>query len=461
MFVMSLAKDPDNRNRSRRDVLRVGGLMGLGLSLPDLLHHRALASSGQSFGKAKQVIMMFLHGGHPQQETFDPKPDGPADVRGPFKAISTTVPGTHFCELLPQLARQANKLAIVRSMTHGNTNHVQACLPAQTGHKHPKAFRSRGDFPPSDTDFPPFGAVMDHLRGSDNSLPSWVRIGPLMRRSNGTTLHGQTPGFLGAGYSSFAVDQKLRGDGVEIEALRSPPGLDDIRLTERAQLRKQFNSYTDALQQLGETQRLAPYFERAVSLLASQETKAAFDLSQEKQEVREAYGDTEFGQRCLLARRLAEAGVPMVNISYCHTPSGSWDTHSQNAKKMKESLAPTLDQSVTALLTDLDQRGMLDETLVVINAEFGRTPAINKNQGRDHWPFVYSLALAGAGVQGGAVYGRSDKSAAYPLENPRDPADMAATIYHLLGVDPDTQLYDSIRRPHALVVGSPIAELLA
>ena len=212
---------------------------------------------------------------------------------------------------------------------------------------------------------------------------------------------------------------------------------------------------------LGETKKLAPYFERAVSLLASNKTKAAFDLSQEKPELREAYGKTEFGQRCLLARRLVEAGVPMVNVSYCHTPSGSWDTHSQNAKKMKESLAPTLDQSVAALLTDLQQRGMLEETLVVINAEFGRTPVINKNLGRDHWPFVYSLALAGAGVQGGAVYGKSDKSAAYPLENPRDPADMAATIYHLLGVSPATRVYDSAGRPHSLVVGSPIEELLS
>ena len=162
--------------------------MGIGLSLSDLLSRQADASSG-TFGKAKQVIMMFLHGGHPQQETFDPKPDGPSDVRGPFGAISTNVPGTQFCELLPELSSHANKLAIVRSMTHGNTNHVQACLPAQTGHKHPSDLRSRGDFPPSDTDFPPVGAVVDHLRGSSTSLPSWVRIGPLMRRSNGTTLH--------------------------------------------------------------------------------------------------------------------------------------------------------------------------------------------------------------------------------------------------------------------------------
>lgn len=446
---------------TRRDVLRVGGLMGIGLSLSDVLNQRALASDNRTFGKAKQVIMMFLHGGHPQQETFDPKPAGPVDVRGPFGAISTTVPGTQFCELLPKLSQHAGKLAVVRSMTHGNTNHTQACLPAQTGHKHPSALRSRGDFPPSDSDFPPVGAVVDHLRGAVGNLPSWVRIGPLMRRSNGTTLHGQTPGFLGSAHSSFAVDQSLLGKKVEIEALKNPTGLDGLRLTDRANLRKQFNSFSRELEDLGEAQRLAPHFERAVSLLASKRTKAAFDLSQEPEEIREAYGKTEFGQRCLLARRLAEAGVPMVNISYCHTPSGSWDTHSQNAQKMKDSLAPTLDQSAAALLTDLAQRGMLQDTLVVINAEFGRTPKINSNQGRDHWPFVYSLALAGSGIQGGAVYGKSDKSAAYPVENPRDPADMAATIYHLLGINSDTRIYDNSQRPHSLVIGSPIEEILA
>lgn len=458
---MSLTLPQYDSEPTRRDVLRVGGLMGMGLSLSDVLNQRVLATNTGSFGKAKQVIMMFLHGGHPQQETFDPKPSGPVDVRGPFGAISTTVPGTQFCELLPKLSQHAEKLAIVRSMTHGNTNHTQACLPAQTGHKHPVALRSRGDFPPSDSDFPPLGAVVDHLRGSVGNLPAWVRIGPLMRRGNGTTLHGQTPGFLGAGHSSFAIDQSLLGNKVEIAALKNPRGLDELRLTDRANLRKQFNSFSRELEDLSEARRLSPYFERAVSLLASKRTKAAFDLSREPEDIREAYGKTEFGQRCLLARRLAEAGVPMVNISYCHTPSGSWDTHSQNPQKMKNSLAPTLDESASALLTDLAQRGMLEDTLVVINAEFGRTPKINQNQGRDHWPFVYSLVLAGAGIQGGAVYGKSDKSAAYPTENPRDPADMAATIYHLLGINPDTRIYDNSQRPHSLVIGSPIEELLA
>jgi uncharacterized protein (DUF1501 family) len=282
-----------------------------------------------------------------------------------------------------------------------------------------------------------------------------------MRRGNGTTLHGQTPGFLGKQHTSFAVDQGLLPDDVQIKALHSPADLTTIRLTDRHQLRQQFNQLSQQLDQAAGKQSLDGYYSRAVNLLASARTREAFELSKEPKKVRERYGKTEFGQRCLLARRLVEAGVPMVNVSYCHTPSGSWDTHGQNFKKMKDSLAPDLDTAATALMEDLDQRGMLDDTLLVINAEFGRTPTINKNAGRDHWPFVYSLAMVGAGMQPGAIYGASDKSAAYPASTPHDPADMAATFYHLMGIPADTRIYDSLRRPHALVTGSPIQQLLA
>ena len=448
---------------SRRDVLRLGGLGGLGLTWPQLLQARDQGGTGNSstFGRAKRVIMLFLHGGHPQQETFDPKPTGPAEVRGEFGAISTKIPGVQFSELLPQCAQIADQLAVVRSMSHDNANHVQACLPAQTGHKHPKLFSSRGDFPPSETDFPPFGAVLDHLRSAGNDLPTWVRVGPLMRRSNGTTLHGQTPGFLGKQHSSFAVDQALLPADVKIEALNSQADLTTVRLTDRQQLRQQFNQLSQQLDRVANEQSLNGYYARAVNLLASVKTRQAFDLAKEPPQLRERYGKTEFGQRCLLARRLAEAGVPLVNVSYCHTPSGSWDTHGQNFKKMKDSLGPDLDTALTALVGDLKERGMLSDTLVVVNAEFGRTPKINGNAGRDHWPWVYSLVLAGAGVRPGTVYGASDNSAAYPATTPHDPAEMAATIYHLLGVSPETRIYDSLRRPHTLVNGLPIEPLLA
>jgi uncharacterized protein (DUF1501 family) len=257
------------------------------------------------------------------------------------------------------------------------------------------------------------------------------------------------------------VDQKLRGDNVQVDAIQPSDGLSSMRLTARRDLLQQFDRQRRLAEQSLSARRLDTYYDRAFSLLSSDRTRQAFQLSEEPASLRARYGDTEFGQRCVLARRLAEAGVPVVNVSYCHTPSGSWDTHSRNFKKLKESLAPTLDSAFSALVNDLDDRGRLDDTLVIVMAEFGRTPKINKNSGRDHWPWVYSFAFAGAGVRPGAVFGASDESAAYPAENPVSPADFAATLYHFLGVPASTMLYDKTNRPHHLVVGKTIDGILA
>ena len=437
-------------------------MCGLSVALPQLLEARAAERTtvSDTFGRAKRVIMLYLHGGHPQQETFDPKPNGPSAVRGEFGAISTSVPGVSFSELLPRTAEIADRLAVIRSMTHDNPNHVQASLPANTGHRHPPEVSTRGDFPPSDTDFPPFGAVLDRLQPKRQTLPSWVRVGPLMRRSNGTVLHGQLPGFLGAKNSSFAVDQSLLADDVDVESVRPADELNPIRLRSRHQLLREFDGERRRLNEVASAGNLDAFYQRAFDLLTSDQTRNAFDLGSEPTALRDRYGRTEFGQRCLLARRLVESGVSMVNVSYCHTPSGSWDTHSKNFSKMKTSLAPTLDVAFSALVNDLGERGLLDETLVVVNAEFGRTPAINRNSGRDHWPWVYSLALCGAGVQSGVVHGASDDSAAYPTSHPHAPQDFAATLYHLLGVPADTVLHDSFGRPHRLVIGQPMHEIL-
>ncbi|MCA9118305.1 MAG: DUF1501 domain-containing protein, partial [Planctomycetaceae bacterium] len=393
--------------------------------------------------------------------TFDPKPEGPSAVRGEFSAISTAIPGVQFSEVLPKLATMADRLAIVRSMTHGNPNHVQASLPAGTGHAHSDQLRKRGDFPPSDTDFPPFGAVLSAVQPAASTLPTWVRIGPLMRRSNGTVLHGQLPGLLGQKYSSFDVDQKLLGDNVRVQAIEPQTELTPDRVTERRQLLGTIDQQRGLTEQSTGARDLEMFYQRAFSLLVSPQTRQAFELASEPATTRELYGKTEFGQRCLLARRLAEAGVPIVNVSYCHTPRGSWDTHGNNFRSMKEHLGPTLDTALSGLLIDLEQRGLLDSTLVVVNAEFGRTPKINARAGRDHWPSVYSLALAGAGTAAGNVYGASDESAAYPLHNPHDPADFAATLYHLLGVPPDTLIHDATGRPHTVIIGRPISGLLS
>jgi uncharacterized protein (DUF1501 family) len=421
---------------SRRELLRLGGLCGIGLTLPALFAQRArgAADGRAAFGRAKQVIALYLHGGHPQQETFDPKPNGPSAVRGEFGAVSTSIPGIQFSELLPNTARVAHHLAVVRSMSHANANHVTASLSANTGHSHPPGTPER-DFPPSASDFPPFGAVLDSLRPAATGLPNWVRVGPLMRRNNGTVLHGQLPGFLGAAHASFDVDQELLCDNVRVRAVESAPDLTALRLAARRDLLSEFNAARCAIDHSREVRDLNAHYQRAFALLTSDRTRQAFDLAAEPAKTRERYGHSEFGQRCLLARRLAESGVPMINVSYCHTPAGSWDTHSQNFKLMKQSLAPTFDAGFSALVEDLADRGMLEETLVLVNAEFGRTPVINKNAGRDHWPWVYSLVLAGAGIRAGIVYGAR--------------------------VAGETVIQETDGRPHPLVIGQPIAGILA
>lgn len=445
---------------SRRSALRLGGVFGSGLGLAGLLRQQASAAQTGTFGKARRIIMLYLHGGHPQQETFDPKPNGPSAVKGEFGAISTSVPGVQFSELMPACSQLMDRFSIVRSMSHDNPNHVTASLPAQTGHKHPPG-TPMTDFPPAPSDFPPIGAVLSLLRGSEAKLPSWFRIGPLMRRSNGTTLHGQLPGFLGAKHDHFAIDQKLLGDNIRIKAVEPTIDLSTDRLGSRQNLLREFDKQRRILDREASARDLDQFYQKAFGLLASPATQAAFNIGAESAEMRDRYGRTEFGQRCLLARRLSEAGVPMVNVSYCHTPSGSWDTHSDNFNRMKKSLGPTLDVALHGLVTDLDERGLLEDTLVVVNAEFGRTPKINSRAGRDHWPWVYSLVMAGAGTRPGTIFGASDNSAAYPAESPRTQADFIATLYHLLGVDPESTIHDQLGRPHQLLAGLPIHELLA
>jgi hypothetical protein len=431
------------------------------LLLADLFRARAAAppDARGTFGRARSVIMLYLHGGHAQQETWDPKPDGPAPERGEFGATATSVTGVRISELLPRCARVMHRIAIIRSVSHGNANHVQASLAAMSGHAHPPEAESRGDFPPAPTDFPPVGAVQNALR-EPGPLPTWVQIGPLMRRANGTVLHGQLPGFLGSRHGPLVIDQDLRAGDVRIAALAHDPDLSVERLADRQTLLEQIDGQRRLLDRAAEARGLDGYQQRAFDLVSSPETRKAFDLAREPVAVRDRYGRTEFGQCCLLARRLAEAGVPVVNVHYCRTPTGSWDTHSKHFTQMKESLCPTFDRAFAALVTDLAERDLLGRTLVVANAEFGRTPKINSAAGRDHWPFVYSLALAGGGAGGGVAYGSSDKVAAYPASHPHDPRDVAATVYHLLGVPSDTVVHDQASRPHRLVIGQKIDGLL-
>jgi uncharacterized protein (DUF1501 family) len=281
-----------------------------------------------------------------------------------------------------------------------------------------------------------------------------------MRRNNGTVLHGQSPGFLGPRHSPFTVDQDLLPADVRIDAVSPNPTTPVLRLTDRGRLLNQVERQRRGFDQAADLQTFDAFHRRAFDLLSSSTTARAFDLAAEPEAVRARYGRTQFGQRCLLARRLAEAGVPIINVHFCHTPAGSWDTHGQHFSQMKNLLCPIFDQAFAALVEDLDQRGLLVQTLVLATAEFGRTPAVNRGAGRDHWPWVYSVALAGGGTRPGTVYGASDGIAAYPTANPHDPRDLAATVYHLLGVPADTLIHDQIHRPHALVIGRKIDGLL-
>ena len=446
---------------NRREFLSIGGALGLGLSLPDLLQAQTQTPNrSATFGRARSLILIYLHGGHAQQETWDPKPEGPSAVRGEFAAIPTSVTGTHVSELLPRCSRLMHKLAVVRSMSHRNTNHVQASLPAMTGHVHPPTEQRRGDFPPSANDFPPIGAVVNSLRPAGR-LPNWVQVGPMMRRSNGTILHGQVPGFLGDSNGPLKIDQDLTDNNVRINAVSTNREVPSLRLQARANLLSQVDTQRERLGQLAEVRNFNNFHQRAIQLLTSEDTARAFDLSREPLRVRESYGRSQFGQSCLMARRLAEAGVPVINVHFCHTPRGSWDTHSNHFNKMRNELCPVFDQAISALITDLDERGLLGQTLVLPTAEFGRTPTINRNRGRDHWPFVYSIPFAGAGIREGVIHGSSDNRAAYPTEHPHDPSDLIATVYHLLGVSEETTLYDQINRPHNLIIGQKIDEILA
>jgi uncharacterized protein (DUF1501 family) len=445
---------------SRRQLLSVGGLCGMGLLLPDLFRAQAKPWGDAKHVRAKSVIVLYLHGGHAQQETWDPKPDGPSPERGEFDAIATSVPGVRVGELLPRSAKVMHKLAIIRSLSHANANHVQASLAAMTGHSHPPEAERRGDFPPSATDFPPFGAVLGQLRKA-GKLPTWVQVGPLMRRANGTVLHGQLPGFLGNKHSPLVIDQDLLPAGVKVGAVASSADVPRLRLTSRRSILQAIDGQRRQLDHAAEVRDFDAYQQRALNLLTSAATARAFNLAAEPSAVRDEYGRTQFGQSCLLARRLAEAGVPIINVHFCRTPTGSWDTHGQHFRQMKDWLCPTFDRAFAALVSDLDQRGLLDQTLVLATAEFGRTPKINSSSGRDHWPWVYSVALAGGGCGRGIVYGASDKAAAFPKAHPHDPRDLAATVYHLLGVPADKIVYDQTHRPHALVIGQKIDGLLA
>jgi hypothetical protein len=420
---------------TRRDIIRIGGLSALGLGLGDFFRLQARAGENTPTARAKSCILVWLDGGPSHLEMFDPKPSAPEEVRGPMAAIETNVNGIRINECLNQTANVMDKLAIVRSMTSPLGEHNFGTHYMMTGYK-----------PTPALEYPTIGATLASVGQSKTVLPPYISV-PAFRVGGGQ-LSGN--GFLPSETAPFSVGGNPERPNFRVRDLDFYKGLDLSRLDRRRQIVNKFDEFSRAKDASGsfvENKDL----ERAYNLIASNEAKAAFNLSEESGTVRRRYGmggGNGIGQSCLLARRLVERGVPFVTVN-----SNGWDTH-QNIKNLKERYPgdrnahlPSFDRALGALVGDLSERGMLDETLVVVMGEFGRTPKINSNGGRDHWPNVFSVALAGAGIKGGQIIGSSDALGEFPKENPVTPSDLAATIYTLLGIDPSHELHTSDGRP--------------
>ncbi|MEX0978800.1 MAG: DUF1501 domain-containing protein, partial [Pirellulales bacterium] len=451
---------------TRRELMRIGGLNLLGLSLPALLRAQAQAAPAggdPTFGRAKNVIYLWLQGGPPQHETFDPKPLAPVEIRGPFKPISTNVPGIQFCELLPRIATIADKLAVVRSMSTDDNNHDTSGYWVLTGNKYPGG--SAREIKPSD--WPYFGSVVKMLKPSER-VPalSSVWIPDIIRLNENVTPAGQTGGFLGAQWDPDRFIGDPSDANYRIEGLSLPDDVSPLRLQSRVSLVDQVGGHFDKLAGSQAIRNFDDIRQAAFGLLTSGGARDAFRVRDEPEAVRERYGKNRWGQCLLLARRLIEAGVRLVHVGWPREPGDTavtnpmWDTHTQNADRLQDALCPIFDVGFSALIADLDERGLLDETLVVAVAEFGRTPKINGFGGRDHWGPVFSFALAGAGISGGQTYGSSDKTGGYPASNRVEPQQLTATIFHLLGVAPDATFPDRTGRPMLATHGEPLWNLL-
>src|SRR5262245_50770 len=456
----------------RREFLRAGALAPFGLALPQLLPARAAASAVKVApkGRAKACIVLFMWGGPAQQDTWDLKPSAPAEYRGEFKPISTNVPGLQICEHLPLLAQKADRLAIIRSMTHGDVDHTTATHCTLTGRDIPR----RGA--PRTEDWPSYGAVLARLGRGKGPLPPFVSMMPKVPDGAPRFVeesHGQGAGWMGPLYEPMRIDADASKPEYNVGDFSLQADVPLERTDRRRALLRELEKQTGRMARDLQAATMGSHQERAFSLLASRDVLQAFDLSREPTKVRERYGMNIHGQAVLQARRLVEAGVPLVTVFWQNdgltNVSVYWDTHNRNFIDLKTRLCPVSDRATTALLEDLEQRGMLDETLIVWTGEMGRTPRVGQSvvggagagkDGRDHWPQCFTTVLAGGGIKGGVVHGSSDRYAAYPASNPTSPADLAATIYHCLGVDPHTQLYDRLNRPFALCEGTPIGALL-
>lgn len=430
---------------SRREFLYVGLLGTVGMTMSDLFRAQARAAGaghagqlGAAAGKAQSVINIYLPGGMAHQESFDPKTTAPIEYRGPMEAIKTSLAGVYFSENLKDTAKIADKITVIRSMTHGEAAHERGTHTMFTGYRPSPAIQ-----------YPSMGSVVSHELGERNNLPPYILI------PNQTTPYAGT-GYLGAAYGAFALGSDPATENFAVRDLTLPAGIDAQRFAERREMRSVVDAHFSALEKSDALDGMDSFYQRAYAMISSEKARAAFDIKAEPKNIRDNYGRNQAGQRMLLARRLVEAGVRFVSLTY-----GSWDHH-DNIKRANGQQMPNFDKAYAALIRDLDERGLLDSTLVIVNTEFGRTPKINGTAGRDHWPKVFSIALAGGGMKRGLVYGSSDATGGEPENDPLTVEDYAATVYHQIGIDPDKTLLTPGGRPQAIVKdGKVVKELLA
>ena len=442
----------------------------LGLGLGGLVEARAttraasIAKGGGTFGRAKSCMILFLGGGPPQHDTFDPKPDAPLEVRGTFRPIATKVPGIHLCETLPHTARVTDRLAIVRSMTTDINAHSTSGAFMLTGYE--PASKAE-NVPAGPQDWPSIASVVGALRPSERSPLSSVVLPESIHNDGNIVWPGQNGGFMGAPWHPMVMNCNPTQVPIRIEGMSMEEGMTHARLSERFDLLTQMEAQFQAAVRSGAAADLGHMRQKAFDLLHSDASRAAFAIERETPALRAAYGDHKFGQSVLLARRLVEAGTRLVQVNWpregAKEAGGSplWDTHRNNAARVRDVLCPQFDLTFATLIMDLSARGLLDETLVVVMGEFGRSPKINAGGGRDHWGSVFSVVLAGAGIGGGQIIGESDRIGAFPKSRPVRPPDLAATIFHQLGLNPADEFMDPTGRPRRLTDnGTALRELI-
>ncbi len=446
---------------SRRTWLSVGAGLA-GVAVPQLATTaRAAESPSTRPAKAKSYVQIFLWGGPGAQETWDLKPAAPLENRGEFKGIATATPGYAVCEHLPELAKRTDRYSIIRSLTHEGVNHGTSAYHMLTGHVHwsPGTLRH-----PTPDDVPNFALNASRFLNQPSHLPAHVHLPSIVNDGDGLPVPGQDSGFLGERYTSFKVLGDLTQPGFRVPVLELADGMSRDRLKKRVALTDAVAQQSAFLSEASVGRAVDASVRRAVDLLASDDTARAFDLAAEPASIRDRYGSHHFAQALLLARRLVEAGVPVITV-YWNAPSNtdnqSWDTHKDQHVRMREHLLPQFDRALSAFLDELTDRGLIDSTLVTWYGEFGRTPKINRNGGRDHWGFCQSIGLAGGGIQPGLVYGTSTPDGGYAEQNPVRPDDLSATVMHCLGIDPQQEMHDLKGRPAPLSYGRVVTDLLA